>query len=246
MTSLVVRSVGLLACLALVVPARARADEYDPFRVPREEFAGRVHTIALEPMIVPADVEQADQVRRLFEEVFTRELAAKGYTVVPAQEFDRVWRGNSRRVGGAYDRVTGRPVKERWNVVRDLTLKELADQAHIDATMSTSIRLDEVGWQKRAFRTYFESLGAPLLYRGKPLVDMPQRVVGYRVGLTIRDLSDASLYTISMPYEWVRAYVYRSYEERPEAAVFRSVESRDAVVRDLLRALPHLAASAPR
>ena len=97
------------ASLLLLVPllalsrggALAAKKQYDPFRVPREQFRSTIKTIAMRSCLrVPRDLATREQVLAEFDSLIANRLGAAGFAVVPAREADAIERRLTDSLGG--------------------------------------------------------------------------------------------------------------------------------------------------
>ncbi len=78
-----------------------------------------MRTIAIEPLILPPGTPNGDAVRRDFESRIEAKLRDLGYEVVPASEFERIWRGMSESVGGAFNARSSAAHEDRFAAVHE-------------------------------------------------------------------------------------------------------------------------------
>lgn len=214
---------GLCGLLLLAGSAAAQPG-YEPLAIPRDELHRRVRTIALEPYQPLLGTPQPEAVRARVEARFDGALRRHGFEVLPSHHFESLWRHFSQQLGGIYDPSSGAPDEEKYGVVRDFTLRELATRLGVDALLDAymgerpleSHITFEFG--NRLGYGHWASLGEPLrlgdaLIPGAP-GNKPQRVVGHSLELQLRDLSDAPLFALACSIQWTRVYVARSYHER--------------------------------
>ncbi|MFN8644779.1 MAG: hypothetical protein U0802_25100 [Candidatus Binatia bacterium] len=112
-----------LLALALCDATGVAAKEFDPYAIPKDQFAKRVRTIALAPLSVPSDTPNPDGVRTTIETLITENLRSKGYAVVASSVWAGIWRQMSERVGGTFDEATGEVRKEEFDAVWEHTTR---------------------------------------------------------------------------------------------------------------------------
>jgi hypothetical protein len=227
---------ALLAVLALGT-ARARADEpYDPYRIPKDQFARQIRTIALLPVALPRATKDGESVRQTFETLIAEKLRAKGFAVVPSSEFERTWRAFSERMGGLFDPLTGKGDDQKLAAVREHTARELATKHDADAFLSPRIAIDFVIPFAGVWGSSYAVWGEPLVFNGATIggapVNIPQAVDAAFLGVSIYDSAWVELYSIRSGIEWVKVFAARGYEDKPNP--YRNPErNRNAVDIDL-------------
>lgn len=212
---------AVLLLAAAFAAGPSAAESFDPYAIPKEQFQARVHTIVLKPLDLRAKTPNADAVRQQFEALLTGGLRAKGYTVVPSREYERIWREMSARLGGTFDPVTGEPVKEKYEAAREHTARELARLHGADAILDPYIRISDAGWGGFfVFSTWHEALR----WQGGQIVaapaTMPQRVLGAFLNVVISDLAGIELYGMRAGIEWTAVYAARGHEDKPIEQIY--------------------------
>jgi hypothetical protein len=89
---------ALLLAVIAGIPAQAAT---------REEIREQFKTIAVMPMVAPADTPNAEQAERRMEQLMEQRLAEAGYTVVPAATMRELQDKIRTALGGYYDPRTG-------------------------------------------------------------------------------------------------------------------------------------------
>jgi len=136
-----------LAAFCLLLASGVWAEkkkEYDPFRVPREEFRSSIKIIALRSPTLPDGVSRPDEVWAGFEPLITAELTRAGIGVVPAKEFDQLWKEGADSIGGLYDATTGKldPAKQaRLAELRASVGRALKEKFNADAVLFPQFRI---------------------------------------------------------------------------------------------------------
>lgn len=220
--------------LLLLVALGANADEYDPYKIPREQFRSEVAVIALQPVQVVAEIPGRDQIERHLEELARAKLESKGYRVVEPAVVEAKWIETSKTIGGVYDPVTGIADEAKQKTVREYTGRELEREHAADAFLLLRVAYnDMLPWSAGAFSVW-KSGDEDLTWEGEglngDLLNVPQRVIGAYLNVVIFDLAGEPLYSIRAPLQWTRIYMARSYYDRPPPELFADPErSRKAV-----------------
>jgi hypothetical protein len=223
--------IGWLFAVGLCLVAEIRADEFNPYQVPKEQFRSRVHTIALLPLRMPSDTMNAADVRERFESLIAESLRQKGYTVVPSSQFERVWRQMSERLNGTFDPLTGDAIKDRYVTALQYTGRELARTDQVDALLASTISIGDVGFDCRFTCSTWNE---PLLWHGKTFGDPPQKVWGAFLNVVISDLEQVELYGIRSGIEWTAVFIARGRFDKPREHLFLDLHrDAQAVVDDL-------------
>lgn len=133
------RPMLVLAVVALIGAGCATAP-YDPFKIPRDEFYGKIKTIALAPVGVPDDLEDAEPVKATFASLVEAKLRAAGFAAVPAREYAALQKSMAEQVGGLFDPATGRRDEAKVRTIREYVVRELNTKFQADAVLYPSIR----------------------------------------------------------------------------------------------------------
>ena len=130
----------LAALLALAVAGATAAPDRDArFRVPREELLARLKTIGVVPAAVPQEVPDADGVAARLDSEVTASLRDAGFEVVPPLAMREITARALSAIGGVYDPLTGRPIQERVDAVREFTRGEYALAHQVDALLEVEV-----------------------------------------------------------------------------------------------------------
>jgi hypothetical protein len=234
-------SVGAVAALLVLTADFALADDFDPFLIPRDRFERSVRTIAIEPLILPLGTPNGDAVRRDFESRIEAKLRDLGYGVVPASEFELIWRGMSESVGGAFDARSGAAHEDRFAAVHEHAMSELRTRFGVDAVLAPSVRAGSM----QIYESFTGSAipgGEKIFWEGKRVwgghATRPQLVIGNWLGFTIYDLGGAKLYSIRSVLEWTEIYAKGSYERRDASGLFQNDAPKERAVEESLDFLP--------
>ncbi len=221
---------------ALCVVTRATADDFNPYVIPREQFATRVHTIALVPVSLPAEAPNPEAVGSLIEGMVAETVRAKGYAVVDSSVWAIVWRRMSEQVGGTYDPMTGSVRQEAFKAVWEHTSRELARLHGVDAILTASVSQGRAPFGRDFFSGY-ATWDEWLTWRGERIgphiMHTPQLVLGTYQDIVIRDLAGTKLYGISVGIQWTTVYIARGYERRPLGELYSPAHLRKAIDTDL-------------
>lgn len=235
----------LFAVFAL--PARA-GDDYDPYRIPREQFRAEVSRVALRPLRLPDGTPDAERVRVELEGLIAAELEKRGYTVVPSEAFADTWRRFATDLGGVYDPISGMPDAQKYVLAQQHTVRELERTQNVDGVLSASIALDAMP----AYIGFWswEAAGTPIRWQGKDLPSavnqQPQRVEGPYLRVLIHDNAQVLLYDAQIALAWSRVYVGGGYEEVPATELYGKRERNQETVAKLLAPMVDRKAAAAR
>lgn len=202
---------SLLALLATGCPR-----PYDPFRVPRDELRGRIHTIALAPLRVDPELVEPAPVRVQIEGLATSRLTTGGFKIVEAQEMERLWREAAADVGTVFDPITGVADKARFDLVEDAVYRELASRHRVDAVLYLSVYPVDLYLTGTKVR-FCGREDAVYWPGGLGLLDDPTLVRAACLGATLYDMDERVLYTIQSGIEPYETYVRQTRAARPRA-----------------------------
>ena len=131
---------ALIAMIVLgAVAAGCATTPYNPFHVSRDEIFRRVKTVAVATVRVSADLSDADQTRAEFQNMIADELKAEGFQVVPATEYDQIFKRLRDEISGFFDPKTGKADEEKIKKVHDLCRRELTAKFQTDAILYPAI-----------------------------------------------------------------------------------------------------------
>lgn len=128
----------MLAMLCLLLASGAWAkkkEEYDPFKIPREEFRSSIKIIALRSPALPDGLSRPDEVSAGFESLITAGLTSAGIGVIPAKEFDQLWKQGAESIGGLYDATTGKVDPQKLKELRGSVGRALKERFNADAVL---------------------------------------------------------------------------------------------------------------
>lgn len=101
----------------------------------REEFLTKVKTIALAPLTVPGDLEDAERVKDKYESLISLKLEERGFAIIPSKEFQVVYKKTMEQMGGVFDPMTGKLDESKGEALQTHTLRELQRTTHTDAVL---------------------------------------------------------------------------------------------------------------
>lgn len=225
--------------LALGCLGCAKPKVYDPYQVPREDFAKAVRTIGIVPPAVALSGDRRSSVAADIELTLADELQARGYQVVRSDVVAPVWR---RLLSQAK-----RTMEAQADQVDEKTLEQLYVSAAQELARSHGVDAVAEIWTSE--HPYFaadgappwpEFLGEPVHLDGQLVQDMPQLLVAAWATLEITRTDGRLLYKMRVPVHWTEVYVARSYYRRPERELFPTER-----VHVMVRALLHRLEAAP-
>lgn len=128
----------VLLATSCTVPTRV---PYNPFRVPLEEFYGKIGIITLAPLAVPEGLTDRSGAREKFEELISGKLRGAGFSVVDSKEYDEIWKREVEREGGYFDPITGKRDQSKLKAIVARTRQELISRYKMDAVLYSHIRV---------------------------------------------------------------------------------------------------------
>ncbi len=229
------RSLGVLFASLFGSFGCVTVEPYNPYRVPREEFTRIVRTIGILPPGVALPGEQRKLVAAELERALTEGFQQRGYRVIGSDVVGPVWRRYASEIGGLFNPLTGEPIDEKVELVRKYVARELARSHNVDA-LAVAWTRRSVHYLRSGAPPWPEFFGERMHLDGRPILDMPQRVLVSRIDLLIIEPDGRTLYNVSIPVQWTAVFVARSYYERPYVELFPAERVR-AVARGLLEDL---------
>ena len=134
----------VLAMLSLLLASgawAAKKQEYDPFKIPREQFRSSIKIVALRSPILPDGLSKPDEVSASFESLITAGLTSAGMGVVPAKEFDQLWKQGADSAGGLFDATTGKLDPAKLKDLRASVGRALKEKFNADAVLFPQFRI---------------------------------------------------------------------------------------------------------
>ncbi len=142
------RATLLFSTLALVTGwaqpqavERGPCDKHQkPFRVPSADLRAAVHTIALTPVWLQAEVHDSIRRRTLaLDSLLAATLEAGGFSLVPATVAESLWSAIRDSSGALYDAATGRPDSARMEAARERFRTTLHGEFQADGILFSSV-----------------------------------------------------------------------------------------------------------
>ena len=206
-----------LVAAAVLLFATACAKPYDPFRIPRDQLRGRIHTIALAPLRVDSEIADAAPARQQIEPLVAARLAAGGFAVVEAEEMDRLWHA-AANVGTVLDPLTGKLDQTRFDLVQEAVYRELAARRRVDAVLYLNVRPVDLYLAGKSVdfcgvkdATYWRDGSFGLL-------DQATLVRAACLVATLFDMEGRALYSIQSGIETFETYAQQTRAARPRAS----------------------------
>jgi hypothetical protein len=134
--------IGALAVAGCVPPAVA----YNPFKMPEQEIRQKIKRVALAPVTLPSNLDDPEPVKAKFEALIQAKLREGGFTPVPSQEVDALWKRMKEQLGGFFDPITGKRDEAKFKTAREHLLREVNAMTKADAILHPSIQLVKVGF----------------------------------------------------------------------------------------------------
>jgi hypothetical protein len=140
-------SLWLYPLVALTLASCApRAPAVNPFKVPQADIKAKVKVIALAPVNLPGDIDDAEPVKAKFESLITAKLTAAGYKVVPSSEYAAVWKQITESLGGFFDPLTGKRDDKKVKTAREHAVREVTAKTKADAVFDAVINVVKVNF----------------------------------------------------------------------------------------------------
>jgi len=130
---------AVLAALLCLLVASTAAGTQATFLLPREALLASVKTIGVMPAEVDELAPNAEEVAGRLEHGITERLQAGGFSVVPAGAMRAIRARGAASLGGAYDPMTGAPIRARVAALEEFTQQEYRMQHPVDATLHVAV-----------------------------------------------------------------------------------------------------------
>lgn len=145
---------GVALGLALLLSGCASSQApYNPFRVPPEQWRGKVKIVALAPMYASRELENPNPATEKFLTMMKTELRGAGLTIIEPSEFKMIWDSMAAQVDGFYDPKTGQRDEVKLKAMRLHVYRELKGKFNIDALLFSYLTIvgakldhDEAKW----------------------------------------------------------------------------------------------------
>jgi len=129
---------SVLVALALVSVC-VGAESKGPFLVPRDTVVQRVKTIGVMPLNVAEVVPDPEDVAARYEAQVVTSLQAAGFSVVPPSAMREIRERLKNTIGGLYDPMTGKPIKDKVKAYKDFADSEYRSKHPVDATLYMAV-----------------------------------------------------------------------------------------------------------
>jgi hypothetical protein len=131
-------------CLLFSFPAVAAEPEQGRtfvFGIRRAELISNIKSIGMMPLVVSAEVPNADAVTARYESEIVARLTSAGFSVTPPAAMRGIRERTKATLGGLYDPVHGKPIKEKLDALNEFSLNEYRATYKVDALLETEIVL---------------------------------------------------------------------------------------------------------
>lgn len=136
---------SLSGCAGVPSANRAEAARPRAFLVPRDTFYPSLTLVAVEPVVVPRDLDYPEAVREQLEAAIEDELRAAAIDVVPAAEVAPLVREIALAQGGFYDPVTGELDQAKEKAIEAEVERTLEERFHPDAVLHPALWIRQAG-----------------------------------------------------------------------------------------------------
>ncbi|MEY4588537.1 MAG: hypothetical protein RL497_613 [Pseudomonadota bacterium] len=109
----------------------------------RAETLGDVKRIGIEPPLLPAQLEEREDLKKALVDLVSKKLSEGGYTVVPPSVATEIRNKFLNKMGGIYDPDTGQLKQEQAQAVQMAASREFFDTARLDARLLVNIVMRE-------------------------------------------------------------------------------------------------------
>jgi hypothetical protein len=116
-------------------------ERYDPFVVSRDTVLRTITAIVVTPIVPPEGVFVSEEAARLVTAAVEGQLRIGGFSVVPAEEYSRIWDGIIRQVGGFFDPLTGERDEQKFENARQELLRELQGRFHTQVMLYADLEI---------------------------------------------------------------------------------------------------------
>jgi hypothetical protein len=108
---------------------------YDPFKMPKDEFYGKIKTIAVAPIRVPNDIVDPEAVKTSLESLVEAKVREAGFSPVPPKDTGGVFDEMNKQMGGVFDPITGQRDETKVKAAEEHARRELATRFKADAVL---------------------------------------------------------------------------------------------------------------
>jgi hypothetical protein len=116
-------------------------ERYDPFVVSRDTVLRTVTAIVVTPIVPPEGVFVSEEAAQRVTAAVETQLRNGGFSVVPAEEYSRIWDGIIRQVGGFFDPLTGERDEQKFENARQELLRELQGRFHTQVMLYAELEI---------------------------------------------------------------------------------------------------------
>jgi len=207
---------------AALAPLAAQGED-DPYQITRDRFRAMVRTIAIEPIAIGPGAAANEGLAARIEAGVRSRVEASGFRVVGSDDWEVRWRAASEPLGGAWNSASGEIDAERERVIREATLRQLALEQGVDATLHVATARRDIATYS-SFEHRLAAGDRGLTWDGArwsaPASQRPQSVEATHLDVQIRDPAGAVLYAAGCPIRWVTIYAARTFQEIDEAEFY--------------------------
>lgn len=222
---------------------------YRPFKIPGSDFYGKVKIIALTPLGLPNDLEDAAAVRAKFEPLIEAKLRQAGFATIPPERYDEIWKQMSSELGGIYDPNTGKADEAKYNTIREHTYRELSAKFHAEAVLHSSIqavkasfRSTTASWHGTSESLSTAQTGFAQFMEGFASGGSYGSVTALSLGVLIRDINGVDVYSQWGGLQLITKRVGSTFVGVPRSNLFtddaRNSAAVDIALHDLLAEAP--------
>lgn len=116
------------------------------FTVTHDDFYAKVKTVAIAPLVIPADLANPTPVATKFETLIAAMLREGGYKVVPSKEYAALFEQAKGKYGGYFDAYTGKLDEAKYDAVLSATRQALNTRFKVDAVLYPRIQVVDAPW----------------------------------------------------------------------------------------------------
>jgi hypothetical protein len=110
------------------------------FKMPQNEFYGKIKTVALSPLVVPENLTNRESSKVSIESLLQTKLTQAGFSVISSRVVEDIRKRMAEQLGGYVDTATGKLNKPKFEAVRDHSLQELSIKFKVDAILYPSLQ----------------------------------------------------------------------------------------------------------
>lgn len=125
---------------------------YDPWLAPETEFRSAVRHIAITSVGAPAELENPEPMRLLFDSLMSARLEAAGFRITPSSRVRQIWDHVLDSLGGYFDPITGRPDTAKARAALTYVVQTLQREDSADAVLFPSVVIVSAEFSERKAR----------------------------------------------------------------------------------------------